>query len=96
MRCLQPILEKFSSADFVFFDGNHRKEPTLAYFNLCLQKATENSVFVVDDIYWSDEMMQAWAQIKANDKVTVTVDLFFMGLVFFKQGEAKQHFVIRF
>ena len=63
---------------------------------MCLQNATENSVFIFDDIYWSDEMMQAWNEIQANGKVTVTIDLFFMGLVFFKRGQAKQHFVIRF
>ncbi len=93
---LSPELKRFQKVDVVFFDGNHRKEPTLAYFNLCLQKATENSVFIFDDIYWSDEMIQAWNEIKANNQVTVTVDLFFLGLVFFKRGQAKQHFVIRF
>ncbi len=93
---LNTTLNNFKKTDFVFFDGNHRKAATLAYFNTCLQKATENSVFVFDDIYWSDEMMQAWDEIKANNNVIVTIDLFFMGLVFFKKGQAKQHFVIRF
>lgn len=88
--------EKSTSLDFVFFDGNHRKKATLNYFECCMQKAHENSVFVVDDIHWSEEMQQAWEEIKANTKVTLTVDLFFMGLVFFRKGEAKQHFVVRY
>ncbi len=93
---LPRMLKSIQKIDFVFFDGNHLKEPTLEYFNMCLQNATENSVFIFDDIYWSDEMMQVWNEIQANGKVTVTIDLFFMGLVFFKRGQAKQHFVIRF
>ena len=93
---LPDVIATINTLDFVFFDGNHRKEPTLNYFNICLQKANENSVFVFDDIYWSDEMMQAWEEIKNNNDVTITIDLFFMGLVFFKSGQAKQHFTIRF
>lgn len=93
---LPPVIDGCKSLDFVFFDGNHRKEPTLNYFNLCLQKANESSVFVVDDIYWSKEMAEAWKEIKNNDSVTITIDLFFMGLVFFRKTQAKQHFIIRF
>jgi predicted O-methyltransferase YrrM len=35
------MLERIETLDFVFFDGNHRKEPTLNYFEQCLKKATE-------------------------------------------------------
>jgi predicted O-methyltransferase YrrM len=93
---LPNVISNCKQLDLVFFDGNHRKEATIAYFNLCLEKATENSVFIIDDIHWSKGMMEAWDEIKANSSVTVTVNLFFMGLVFFKPGQAKQHFVIRF
>lgn len=93
---LPKIMHDYQYIDFVFFDGNHRKQATINYFNSCLEKAHSNTVFVFDDINWSDEMIRAWNEIKENNKVTVTIDLFFMGLVFFKQGQAKQHFVIRF
>lgn len=82
--------------EMVFFDGNHRKKPTLKYFEKCLIKATENSVFIFDDIHWSPGMELAWKKIKANKKVTITVDLYWAGLVFFKPGIAKQDFVIRY
>jgi len=81
--------------DFVFFDGNHRYEPTLRYFETCLAKAHENSVFVLDDIHWSAEMEQAWAAIKAHPAVTVTVDLFYVGLVFFRK-QPRQDFWLRY
>jgi len=90
------LLERIETLDFVFFDGNHRKEPTLNYFEQCLKKATEKSVFVFDDIYWSKEMTEAWEEIKKNERVSVTIDLFFIGIVFFRKEQAKQHFVIKF
>lgn len=82
--------------DFVFFDGNHRREPTLRYFEECLSKAHENSVFVLDDIHWSAEMEQAWETIKAHPAVTITVDLFYVGLVFFRKKQPRQDFWLRY
>jgi predicted O-methyltransferase YrrM len=94
------LLPKFLSDQqvlpFVFFDGNHRKEATLSYFSQCLEKADAGSVFVFDDIYWSPEMKEAWELIKSHPKVTVTIDLFHLGIVFFRKEQAKQHFIIRF
>lgn len=81
--------------DFAFFDGNHRYEPTLRYFELCLAHRTAESVFVFDDIHWSADMERAWESIKAHPEVNVTVDLFFVGLVFFRQKQPKQHFWLR-
>jgi predicted O-methyltransferase YrrM len=90
------LAELQKPVDFAFFDGNHRYEPTLRYFEQCLAKAHENSVFVLDDIHWSAEMEQAWEAIKANPAVTVTVDLFYVGLVFFRKTQPRQDFWLRY
>jgi len=95
-KALPAYLQKNNRLDLVFFDGNHRREPTLEYFRLCLEKANDNSLFIFDDIHWSEEMEEAWAEIKNHPSVTVTIDLFFVGLVFFRKGQEKQHFSIRF
>lgn len=50
---LPKYLKKINNLGFVFIDGNHRKEPTIKYFESCLRKADENSIFVFDDIHWS-------------------------------------------
>ena len=81
--------------DLVFFDGNHQKTPTLQYFDLCLKQATENAVFIFDDIHWNSEMEDAWNLIKKNPKVTVSIDTFQWGLVFFRSEQAKQNFTLR-
>ncbi len=85
-----------SQLDFVYIDGNHTKEATLNYFNLCLTKIHEGTLLIFDDIYWSEGMKQAWEEIKAHPKVTVTVDLFWIGLVYFKKDQVKEHFKIKF
>lgn len=86
-------LKKLVKLDYLFLDGNHRKAPTLAYFEQSLEFAHENSIFVIDDIYWSKEMTEAWESIKSHPKVTLSIDLFFMGLVFFrKENKVKEHF----
>lgn len=81
--------------DLIYFDGNHQKEATLHYFNLCLQTIHNNSIFIFDDINLSVEMQQAWLAIKKHPKVTVSIDTFFWGLLFFRKEQEKQHFTIR-
>lgn len=93
---LLKALQKNKKTDYVFFDGNHRKEPTIRYFEQCLPFIQNDTFFVFDDIHWSKEMEEAWQYIKNHSRTTVTIDLFFLGLVFFRKEQKKQHFVIRF
>lgn len=94
---LEPKLKEIGKVDFAFLDGNHRKEPTLQYFELFKQYTDEHSILIFDDIHWSEGMEQAWDMIKNDPKVTLTIDLFFIGIVFFrKEFKEKQDFVIRF
>lgn len=80
--------------DLVFFDANHKKEPTLNYFKKCIPFSNKNSIFVFDDIYFSEEMEIAWHEIINHQKVILTIDIFSMGFVFFDNNIAKQN--IRF
>ncbi|MBC5774865.1 class I SAM-dependent methyltransferase [Pontibacter sp. KCTC 32443] len=89
-------LEQIPQLDFAFFDGNHRYEPTMYYFEQCLAKAHEKSVFVIDDIYWSSEMKRVWQEIKKHPQVGQTIDLYFVGLVFFRTSQPKEHFTLAF
>jgi predicted O-methyltransferase YrrM len=89
-------LASVNELDFVFFDGNHQEEATKNYFNRCLEKTTQDSVFVFDDIHWSEGMTEAWDYIKAHPKVTTTIDLFFVGIVFFNPDLSKEDFVLKF
>ena len=94
---LAPTLVALTTpVDFAFFDGNHRYEPTVRYFELLNQHRTEHSLFVLDDIHWSAEMERAWDTVRRHPDVALTIDLFYIGLVFFRRTQPKQHFSLRF
>nr|WP_315188273.1 class I SAM-dependent methyltransferase [uncultured Flavobacterium sp.] len=81
--------------ELIYFDGNHSKKATLAYFDLLLPTIDNDSVWIFDDIHWSSEMEEAWEAIKKHPKVTVTIDTFQWGFVFFRREQEKEHFIIR-
>ena len=93
---LPEVLRNVDALDMVFIDGHHLKEPTLEYFEQCLTKAHNDTVFFFDDIHWSKGMEEAWELIQQHPRVTVTVDLYAMGLVFFRSEQARQHFRLRY
>jgi len=94
---LKLMVDKTEIIDLAFFDANHKFEPTIRYFEICLEKTNENSVFIFDDIYWSEEMKEAWMTIKNHPSVTLSIDLFEVGLIFFrKESIEKQHFKLKF
>ncbi|MBU8891793.1 MAG: class I SAM-dependent methyltransferase [Bacteroidales bacterium] len=93
---LESVLEKYDKLDLVFFDGNHKNTSTLNYFNSCLEKIQNESIFIFDDIHWSSNMEEAWEEIKNHPKVKVSVDLFRMGLIFFRKELSYEHYVIKF
>ncbi|MGZ3864945.1 MAG: O-methyltransferase [Bacteroidia bacterium] len=83
--------------DFAYIDGNHTYEATIKYFHELLKLTHQNSVLIFDDIYWSEGMTKAWEEIKSHAQVTVTIDLFKFGIVFFrKENKQKEHFTLRY
>ena len=94
---LPAVTANSKGIDLVFIDGNHRKTPTLHYFEQFLQKMNRPGILIFDDIHWSRDMEAAWDEIKNHPEVKLTIDLFFIGLVFFNGDfKVKQHFVVRF
>ncbi len=92
---LPDVIKESDQLDFVFVDGNHQRDATLKYLEWCLPKVHDDTVLIFDDIYWSEGMKEAWSDIKTDPRVTVTIDLFWIGLVFFKQGRAKEDFMVK-
>ena len=93
---LPDLLESLDKIDFVYFDGNHRYEPTLRYFEMCAAKSCDHTFFIFDDIRWSEEMYETWKKIKSDPRISVTLDLYRWGIVFFHKGQKKQDFLIYF
>ena len=80
----------------IYFDGNHSKKATLDYFEILLPTITNETIWIFDDIHWSAAMEESWEIIKTHSKVTVTIDTFQWGLVFFRKEQKKEHFIIKF
>ena len=80
----------------LFIDGNHKYEPALRYFNIIRKYAKEDTIIIFDDIHWSAEMESAWKMITADENVSVSIDVFRCGIVFFKKGIAKECFSVNY
>jgi len=93
---LPGILNENVSPDFIFIDANHCSDALFRYFELFLPHIHENTIVVVDDIYWSADMTNGWVQLKTHPKVTSSIDLFSVGILFFKPELYKKHYVMRF
>lgn len=102
---INPVVSEFSAyltdnrqpttGNLIYFDGNHSQQATLDYFELLLPTVGNESVWIFDDIHWSAGMEAAWETIKQHPQVTVTIDTFQWGIVFFRKEQEKEHFVIR-
>jgi predicted O-methyltransferase YrrM len=93
---LPQLLNRLSRFDLLYINGNDTPVNVLQYFELCLPKAHEGTLFIVEGIYSNAVMEEAWAAIKAQQQVSITVDLFWIGLVYFRKGKVKEDFKIRF
>ncbi len=96
-KSLPLYFNTLSSIGLAYVDGNHSYEPTMRYFNLLLTKSNQDTIFIFDDIHWSKEMEMAWKEIKEDQRVSLTIDLFYIGIVFLKkENKEKENFIIRF
>lgn len=93
---LPQVLARMERLDMAFIDGHHAFAPTLDYFEQCLAKAHNDTVFVFDDIHWSADMERAWSAIRVHPRVTVTIDLYHFGLVFLRREQQREHFRLRY
>ncbi len=92
---LKTISHQPTTFNLIYFDGNHSKQATLRYFETLLPTITNETVWIFDDIHWSPDMEAAWKIIQNHPKVTVTIDTFQWGIVFFRTEQKKEHFTIR-
>lgn len=92
---LPKVLQSGDTPDLIFFDGNHRAQPTMAYFETCLIYSGEKTLFVFDDVHWSAEMEQVWKQLRQHPRVTMSIDLWDFSIVCIDPAfKEKQHFCV--
>lgn len=89
---LPAALETLGRVDVAFVDGHHAEGPTKAYFEHIRAYCHADTVLVFDDIHWSSGMEAAWAWIREQPGVSLTLDLYRWGVVFFDPSvKSPQH-----
>ena len=81
--------------DLAYVDANHTYEATKRYVDYLLPRMNEKGVIAIDDIYHSPEMEQAWRELKDDPRVTTSMDLYHVGLLFVDPHYLKRHYRIR-
>ncbi len=81
--------------DLAFVDANHTYEATMRYADFLLNRLTEKGILVLDDIHYSEQMERAWSELKADPRVTTSMDLYHVGLLFVDTHYLKRHYRIR-
>ena len=93
---LPGLLSNTNRPTLYFIDGNHSYEASIRYFESIAGYTHEFALLIFDDIYWSDGMKQAWEEIIASEKVTLSIDLFEFGMAFIIPRMSKEHFILRY
>lgn len=89
------VLKEVERVDMAYIDGHHDGDATLGYVEQILPFTHEQSVLILDDIHWSEDMEEAWETLRKDDRFTLSIDIFWCGLLFMHQGRSKEHFVLR-
>jgi predicted O-methyltransferase YrrM len=95
-KALPAFLDQTGRIDLAFFDANHRYEPTLRYFSWILPKLHAQSILILDDIHYSEQMDRAWKELKKHPVVYGSADFYRCGFLFFNPSLNKQHVVLQF
>ena len=93
---LPKLLGECSPPDLLFIDGNHTYEATLRYFEMALEYSHSQTLFIFDDINWSDGMKQAWNDLKNHPRVSISMDFFYLGVVSINPDFSKEEFIIQY
>lgn len=82
--------------DLIFIDGHHDGDALIHYLDQLQKHAHDETIFVLDDIRWSDSMRSAWEEISNDSRFHLSMELFRVGIVSRRPGMEKEKFVIRY
>ena len=88
---LPSVLNENVPFDFIYIDGNHSYEATQRYFKMILPHTTEDAIFVLDDIHWSEGMYKAWQNILKHPNIKTSIEVYDLGFVFMDKNLPAQN-----
>jgi len=94
IRHIFPSLQ-FENGPYDVLFANPSEVEKLVFRTSEENKIRNNTFLLIDGIHANDTNLYLWEKVKNHQKVTVTVDMFHCGAVFFRKEQAKEHFKIR-
>lgn len=92
---MEPLLDALPEIGLIYIDGNHTEDATLRYFELVARRATPTTIAIFDDIHLNPGMTKAWKRISNDSRVMTSIDIFQLGIIFFRTGCQKEHYTVR-
>lgn len=89
---LPSLLNEINTIDLAYLDGNHRYDATMRYVDLIVKKCNQDSILILDDIYWSKEMTKAWSELKSDKRFSISLDYYHFGVLFLQKRMTKEDF----
>lgn len=93
---LPQALKDMEKIDFVFFNTLYEQQNNDWLFETCLKRIQDETVFVFEGIKSSRKMREFWQKVCSHPEVTVTIDLYAMGIVFFNKRLHKRNYIVYF
>lgn len=92
------VIQTFSEQkfDLVFIDGHHDGKALLEYLDALSPFTDEDTIFILDDIRWSNSMLDSWNKLKVSDTYHLSMDFFRMGVLVKRPQQVKENFILRF
>lgn len=92
---LNEIISKYHNTKFDAVFINHHYNLSIKCINQLFSITHNDTVIIINGLYQTQKKVEIWKYIKNHPKVTVTIDNFYWGLIFFRREQRKQHFKIR-
>ncbi len=84
------------SLENVLLTNKENNAVIISEFNSIQPFLTNNTVVIVDNIYQSKKQLENWNTLKNQSKVSISIDTFYFGLLFFRtENKHPEHFTIR-
>ena len=93
---LPRALEDMGKVDLVFLNTTYEQQNNLWLFIECLKHVHDDTILVFEGIKTSHRMRNFWKKVCAHPAVTVTIDLYSMGIVFFNPKLHKRNYIVYF
>jgi len=87
-------LRQKGKVDFTLIDATHNYQGTVSYFDTLLPYLDHDSIMIIADIHWSAEMQKAWKEIIGCSRVSLSIDFYECGVLFFRKDLTKTHYIL--